>query len=186
MSVVRYDLAALRHHVEQYPFCGASLVRRNDVLVSEYVLDRVTEAVVTFAPGVALVPFHDGTPLVGGHCAGARVGEQIDQDVIGREKKEVVVRVTKQLFAFLARSPADRFNALNAKRLDNGAGRHSKPSVAATYQHWNSRDPPMTSLCRSSQAYVQIAEHRKNEKASPDFGWRFVPDFLGVSGPLNF
>ena len=110
----------LQHDAEQDAFGGAALVGGNDVLVAEDVLHGVAEAVEALAAGVALVALHDGGPLVGGHGAGTGVGEQIDEHVVGRQEKEVVVRGPEQLLALGAGGPANGFDALDAERLDDG------------------------------------------------------------------
>ena len=92
VRVVGDDVALLAGHAEEDALGGAALVRGDDVLVAEDVLDGIFEAVEAAAAGVALVAFHDGGPLVGGHGAGAGVGEQIDEHIVGREQEEVVVR----------------------------------------------------------------------------------------------
>ena len=56
---------------------------------------------------------------MGGHRAGAGVGEQIDQNVGGGQKKKIVVGGAKKLFAICPRGPADGFDAFNAERLDD-------------------------------------------------------------------
>jgi hypothetical protein len=91
------------------------------VRVAEDVLDGVAEADEAAAAGIALVAFHDGGPLVGGHGAGAGVGEQVDEDVVGREQEHVVVRGFEELFALGAGGPADGLDAFDAEGLDDGA-----------------------------------------------------------------
>ena len=103
VGVVGNDVALLAHHAEEDALGGAALVRGNHVLVAEDVLDGILEADEAAAARVALVAFHDGGPLVRGHGAGSGVGEQVDQDVVGGEKKQVVMRSLEQLLALLAR-----------------------------------------------------------------------------------
>ena len=50
------------------------------------------EAVEAAAAGVALVALHDRGPLVRGHGAGAGVGEQVDEHIVGGEQEKIVVR----------------------------------------------------------------------------------------------
>ena len=71
--------------------------------VAEDFLDGIFEAVEAAAAGVAFVAFHDGGPLVRGHGAGAGIGEQVDQDIVGGQKEQVVVRGFEQLLALLQR-----------------------------------------------------------------------------------
>ena len=111
-------------HAEEDALGGAALVRGNDVLVAEDVLHGIAEAVEAAAAGVAFVAFHDGGPLMGGHGAGAGVGEQIDEHVVGGQQEEVVVRGPEKFFALRARRPANRLDALDAERLDDGFGDH--------------------------------------------------------------
>ena len=82
VRVVGDHIALLAHHAEQDALGGTALMSRDDMAVSEDVLDRVAEANEALAPGVALVAFHDGRPLMGGHGAGARVRKQVDQHVV--------------------------------------------------------------------------------------------------------
>ena len=62
-------------------------MRGDDVPVAEDILNGILEAIEAAAAGVAFVAFHDGGPLVGGHGAGAGVGEQVDEDIVGGEQE---------------------------------------------------------------------------------------------------
>ena len=99
VGVVGNDVAFLAGHAEQDALGGASLMGGDDVTVAEDVLDGILEAVEAAAAGVAFVAFHDGGPLVRGHGAGAGVGEQVDQDIVGGEEEQVVVGGFEQLLA---------------------------------------------------------------------------------------
>ncbi len=114
---------------EQDAFGGTALMRRDDVAVAEDVLDRVAEVVEAAAAGVALVAFHDGGPLMSRHGAGAGVGEQVDEHIVGRQEEQVVVGGTQQLFTLRAGGPADRLDALDAERLDDGFGGHGGSQI---------------------------------------------------------
>ena len=59
-----------------------------------------------------------------GHGAGAGVGEQVDEDVVGGEEEEVVVGGFEELFALGAGGPADGLDALDAEWLDDGFDGH--------------------------------------------------------------
>ncbi len=127
VRVVGDHVAGLEHGGEEDAFGGASLVGGNDVLVAEDALHGVAEARVAAAARVALIAFHDRSPLVDGHGAGAGVGEQINEDVIGREEKEIVVSGTQEDLAVGTLRPVDGFDTLDAERLDDGADRHEGP-----------------------------------------------------------
>ena len=76
------------------------------------------------AAGVAFVAFHDRGPLVRGHGAGAGIGEQVDQDIVGGQQEQVVVRGVEQLLALGAGCPAQGFDALDAEGFDDGFDGH--------------------------------------------------------------
>ncbi len=126
VRVVGHHVALLAHHVEQDALSGAALVRGDDVPISEDFLDGVAEVVEASASGVAFVAFHDARPLMGRHRAGAGIGQQVDEHVIGRKQEEVIVCGAQQFFPLLAGCPADRLDALNTKRFDDGFGRHRR------------------------------------------------------------
>jgi hypothetical protein len=88
VRVVGDDVALSAGDPKQNALGGAALVRGNDVFVAENVLDGILKR-SNAAAGLAFVAFHDGRPLVGGHSAGAGVGEQVDQDIIGGRRKRL-------------------------------------------------------------------------------------------------
>ncbi len=122
MGVVGDDIAFFAHHAEQNALGGSALVGGDDVLVAEDILDRRAELLEAAAAGVAFVPFHDGRPLVSGHGSGAGIGEQVDEDIVGGEEEEVVVRGAEQLLALRAGGAANGFDAFDAEGFDDGAG----------------------------------------------------------------
>ena len=128
MGVVGDDVALLTGNTEEDALGGAALVGGDDVGVADDVLDGVAESVEAAAAGVALVAFHDGCPLMRGHGAGAGVGEEVDEDVVGVEKEEVVMCGFEELFALGAGGPADGLDALDAEGLDDGFDGHDTPS----------------------------------------------------------
>ena len=142
MRVVGNDIALLAHHAEQNALGGAALVGGDDMLVSEDVLNGIAEAVEAAAAGVAFVALHDRGPLVGGHGAGAGIGKQVDQHIVGGEQKQVVVRGPQQLLAFFARGPADGLNTLNAEWLDDG------PGHAASFLRSEIKSPAVSRVLR--------------------------------------
>ena len=91
VAVVGNDVARFEHARGEDPLGGATLVGREDVLHPGDLGDARLEALPRPAAGVALVAEHHRRPLLGGHGAGARVGEQIDAAVLGVEEEDVVV-----------------------------------------------------------------------------------------------
>jgi hypothetical protein len=126
VRVIGNHVALFAHHAEEDALGGASLVRGNHVLVSKDVLNGILESIEAAAARVAFVAFHDGRPLVRGHGAGPRVGEQIDQHVVGMQQEKIVVRSFEKFFALGARRPANGLDTLDPKRLDDGLGDHDE------------------------------------------------------------
>ena len=140
MRIVRDNIALLAGHGEKNALGGAALMGGNDVAVAEDILDGVAEVVEAASARIALIAFHDPGPLARGHGARAGVGEQVDEHVVRRQEKQVVVGGAQQLLALRAGSPGNGLDALDPKRLDDGLGEHSglppirRPQIAAGRQ----------------------------------------------------
>ena len=89
--VVRHDVARAARTVwnrmrsAARPWCVGMMCRK-----PVRSRDDVAEAVERPAAGVRLVALHQRAPLRRRHRAGARVGEQVDQDVVGVQQEDVV------------------------------------------------------------------------------------------------
>src|SRR6185437_6190428 len=119
-------------HSKENSLRGAALVCGNDMLEPEDLLNRVAKTIEAAAAGIALVTFHNGRPLVCGHGAGAGVGEQVNEHIVSREQKHVVVSGGEQSLALSACGPADGFYTLDAKRFNDRADRHGAPQTCAS------------------------------------------------------
>ena len=135
VGVVGNHVAGLEHDGEEDALGGASLVGGDDVGVAEDALHGVAEADIAAAAGITLIALLDGSPLIDGHGPGAGVGQQIDQHIIGREKKEIVVRKLKKTFAIGALGPVDGLDALDAERLNDRADGHGQPRGSGRTEH---------------------------------------------------
>ena len=109
------DVAGLAHHGEEDAFGGASLVRGDHVAEAGELVHHAFQAEETLAAGVGFVAAHDGRPLLGGHGAGAGIGEQVDQDVAGFDEEEVVAGVGEIAFALFGRGVAQGSTLLMRK-----------------------------------------------------------------------
>jgi len=69
--------------------------------------------------------------MVGGHCSGAGVGEEVDQHVVRSQEEEIGVGGTQQLFTLCARGPANGLDALDAEGFDDGTDGHVGSSELA-------------------------------------------------------
>ena len=92
VCIVRDYVTLLARHTKEDPLCRAALVGGNHVLVTCNILDGVAESIKTAAARIALVALHNRGPLMHRHCAGARVSEEIDENVIGGQEEKIVVR----------------------------------------------------------------------------------------------
>ena len=90
MRVDGHDVAGLAHHGEQDALRRAALVRGNHVAEAGELVGHALQAEEALAAGVGFVAAHHGRPLLGGHGAGAGIGQQVDQDVAGIDEEEVV------------------------------------------------------------------------------------------------
>ena len=99
MRVVGHDVALIAHHAEEDSLGGAALVRGNHVLESHDGLNRIAESDEAGRACVRFVAAHHGRPLLGGHRVGARIGEEVDQDVVGGDEEEVVAGRFEQFLA---------------------------------------------------------------------------------------
>ncbi len=129
VGVVRDDRAGPGDHGEQDLLGGAALVRGDHVREREQLLHGLEEPEPRRRAGVALVAALDARPLVPGHRAGAGVGEQVDQHVLGAQREQVVARLEQRSPALLDRGHPQRLDRVDPERLDDRLERHA-PIIA--------------------------------------------------------
>jgi hypothetical protein len=61
----------------------------------------------------------DGRPLVAAHCPGSRVGQQVDQHVLGVDREQVEAGRLERRLSLGARGDADGLDGVDAERLDD-------------------------------------------------------------------
>src|ERR1019366_2002831 len=71
--------------------------------------------------GIGLVAGLGGRPLVTAHGTGARVGQQVDEDVAREKVEYVVAGGFDGERAFVRSRHPERFDGVNPERLDDGA-----------------------------------------------------------------
>ena len=113
VGVSRNDVPLVEQGREDDVLGGTSLVRGQEVGHAEEPLDDRLEAEVGRGARVALVAGHHRRPLAVGHRAGARVGQQVDRNLVRTQFEEVVVRFADPGFAFGACRGADRLGHLD-------------------------------------------------------------------------
>ena len=112
-------------------------------------------------PGVALVAALDARPLVAAHGARARVGEQVDEHVVGVEVEQVVARRLEGRRALLDGRQPDRLDGVDAEGLDDRlpavhAGQHTAPCR---------RMSPAIGTVRYLDAETAIVDRRRSPPA---------------------
>ncbi len=120
VRIVGHQIAFFADGGEQHLFSGAPLVRRHKVLHAGDALNDGLQPVKTARPGVAFVAFHDGAPLARRHRAGARIGQPVDQHIFSAELENIELGRLQQLHPLLARGHANRLDALDAERFNQG------------------------------------------------------------------
>ncbi len=71
MRIVRNHRIIFDHHAEQDTFGRSTLVRRDNLLKSEDILDRVTESIPASGAGIGLITTHNASPGFCRHRAGS-------------------------------------------------------------------------------------------------------------------
>src|SRR5579859_4645384 len=125
MGVVWDDVALLAHDAEQDAFRGAALMRGNDVTKTEDTLDGIAKAREARRARVRFIATHHGGPLFGGHGGGSGVREEVNQNGVGRDKKQIVAGRFQQPFALGGQSAMDWLDALDAKRFNDSSNGHT-------------------------------------------------------------
>ncbi len=115
-----------RHDAHQNALGGPTLVSRDHVLERHQVLHRLLEPEVGGRPRVTLVALHQAGPLRRTHRGGARVGQQVDDDVVGVQVEEVVVRVPNHSLPLGPRGELNGLDRLDAERLDDCVHLHGE------------------------------------------------------------
>ena len=119
VGVVGDDLVRPAQDAEQDLLGGPTLVGRDDVREREQLLDRLEERVPRRRAGVRLVAVLDRRPLVAAHRPGSRVGQQVDEHVLGVDREQVPARRLERRRALVARGDADGLDGVDAERLDD-------------------------------------------------------------------
>jgi hypothetical protein len=118
VAVARHHVARLADGPEEDALGRPALVGGHEVGVAGQVPDHRLEPVEAAGPGVALVAEHDGRPLPGAHGAGARVGEPVEEHVLGPELENVELGGGEEIFPLDAGGHADGLDRLDPERLD--------------------------------------------------------------------
>ena len=119
VGVVGDDLVRPAQDAEQDLLGRPTLVGGDDVREREQLLDRLEERVPRRRPGVRLVAVLDRRPLVAAHRPGSRVGQQVDEHVLGVDREQVPARRLERRRALVARRDADGLDGVDAERLDD-------------------------------------------------------------------
>ncbi len=100
---------------------GATLVCREEVPEAEDVVDRRLQPRVRASTRVRLVALDERGPLMVRHRARARVGEEVDEDVLGAQRKDVVAGGLHGRPALIRAQQPDGLDHLGAERFNRVA-----------------------------------------------------------------
>src|SRR3989304_346607 len=92
---------------------------RYHVSVAEDRFPRGLEPPEAPTPSIAFVALHHRRPLPSAHGRRPGVGQQVNEDLLGRQKKHVVVRPLELLAAIFRCGPANRFDGFDLEGLDD-------------------------------------------------------------------
>jgi hypothetical protein len=123
VRVVGHGSPGAAEDAEQDLLRGAPLMRGDDVAEREQARDAVEELEPGRRAGVAFVAVLDRRPLVAGHRAGARIGQEVDQDIVRVEVEQVVPGRLERRLALLHRGQPDGLHRVDPERLDDRAPR---------------------------------------------------------------
>ena len=131
VRVVQHDIAGPGDHVEEDVLGRAALVRGDHVLEAGDVAHGRLEAIERRRARVRFVGGDHARPLAGRHRAGAAVGQQVDQHVLGLEQERIVAGFRQILLAFGAGGETDRLDRADAEWFDDGGGAGNRPWEAS-------------------------------------------------------
>ena len=75
----------------------ATLMRRQEVVETKNILDRLLHIEVRLGTCITLVAKHNCRPLAVAHCARTRVGQQVDKHLLTAQAKQIVMRLSNPL-----------------------------------------------------------------------------------------
>ena len=134
-------VAGLAHHRKQDALGRPPLVRGDHVAEAGEIVGRALEPEEALAPGIRFIAAHQRGPLFGGHGAGSRIGQQVDQDVTRRDAEQVIAGLFEVAFALLAGSLPQRLDALDAERLDDGVHVGDYRADSGRSSPWSKNSP---------------------------------------------
>ena len=115
VHIGRDGLARLKHQGAQDALGRTSLVGGNEMCESEDLSDRLVQPIEGASAGIGFVAGHHGAPLAVAHGAGARVGQQVNVDILRPETEKVVACLMEGHPALLTARQADAFDHLDAE-----------------------------------------------------------------------
>jgi hypothetical protein len=119
MRIAWNKLPGTANNGKKYFFGGTALVGWDNMLKRHQVSHSRFKPFKRRTSGVRFIALHNRTPLTGAHAAGARVGEQIDNNIFRIEFKNVVISRFDKGFALGAGGHFDGFYRFNAERFDD-------------------------------------------------------------------
>ena len=120
VHVGRHELAGADRYLADEVLSAAALMGRHHVLVAVGLADGRLELVEVPRARVSLVAEHQRRPLPVAHRVRARVGEQVDIDILRAEQERVVAGLGRRPRAFIRRGHPQRLDHLDLPGLGPG------------------------------------------------------------------
>ena len=117
MGVARDDVARLEQCRKDHVLRSTPLVRGQEIGHPEDAFDRLLEPEIGRGPGIAFVAGHHGRPLAVAHRTCARVGQQVDRDLVAAQLEKVVAGFADPCFALRTGGGADGLGHLDLVRF---------------------------------------------------------------------
>ena len=117
MTVARDDIPLFHQHREQDVLRGPPLMRGQEIFKPGDLPDGLLQMFIGGSPRIALIPLHQGSPLMMAHRSRARIGQQIDHHLVAPEIEHVVMGTTDPFFPLLTRAQPDGLRHLGLERL---------------------------------------------------------------------
>ena len=186
VGVVRDDPARPADHGEQDLLRSPALMGRQDVPEREQAGHRLTEPVERGRSGVGFVAPLDAGPLLSRHRPGPRVGEQVDQHLLGPQLEQVVPRGRQRRRPFRPGGQPHRLHRVDAERLNDRAERlvgHRLPPPSSRTRPARLREPA-NPRCLNIRHPVPLQHHHgsRDEGGEDHAG---LPALIAGAGALT-
>ena len=117
MGIARNNIPLLHQSAEKHIFGSTPLVGRNHYGETCDSFNRILHIEKRSRTGIAFIAGHHSRPLAVAHGTRARIGQQVDINLLGRELENIVMGRLNPLLTLLSGALTDRLNHLYTPRF---------------------------------------------------------------------